>query len=58
MTHDEGSHRWECMEPGCACEEFVIGGMTEEELRADTEREMPAVRLSDTPKTDRDKDSE
>ena len=49
MTHDGGSHRWECPESGCP--EFVAGGatsprgMTEEELRADTEREMKAVRL-------------
>lgn len=28
--------------------------MTEEELRADTEREMRAVRVSEAPPTDRD----
>jgi len=28
--------------------------MTEEELRADTEREMKAVRFTDAPPTDRD----
>ena len=54
-THDGGSHRWECPESGCP--EFVAGGpvrMTEEELRADTEREMRAVRVSEAPPTDRD----
>jgi hypothetical protein len=40
---------------GCKCVEFVIGGMTEEELRADTEREMQAVRVSEAPETDRDR---
>lgn len=46
----------------CACEEFVAGGgtstMSEEELRADTEREMKAVRLPsgdlEPPPTERD----
>jgi hypothetical protein len=54
VTRDDGSHRWECETAGCKCEEFVIGGMTEEELRADTQKEMKAVRPEEAPPTDKE----
>lgn len=42
----EGGYR--CML--CNCPRFVVGGMTSDEQRADTEREMDAVRPATEPK--------
>lgn len=40
--HESGALGYRCML--CDCERFVVGGLTSDEQRADTEREMAAVR--------------
>ncbi len=46
--HEGAENGYRCML--CNCPSFVVGGMTSDEQRADTEREMTAVKPEDVKK--------